>query len=126
MKVINYTNIKAVERILRILATGVDTADLVVYITFPNIEEEKFNGLFIDDKPPTIKIFMRKNNNVYYKPAKRLIAIRNYCQFIAYIFLHEFYHYAARLKNFRYANEREENLADQYAYDTLKKAGLTL
>jgi hypothetical protein len=125
VNIINYTNINLADRIIRILSTGLSTKDLTVYIRFPRGEERKILGRFTAP-PPTIKVFIHKDDPPCYDHEDKLVNITNIHQYIALIFLHELYHYVAWKKSLAQAETQEENLATYYACKTLRRIGLKI
>lgn len=125
MKIINQTNIE-INRILELLTRGYPVSNLEVRIQPPEPKKHLLNGLYSSRPQPTIKVFVRKKNTIAYKPINQNITIHDSRQYIAYIFLHEFFHYMARHKNITYRENEEEPMADQYAMNKLNEIGLTL
>ncbi|RLI97079.1 MAG: hypothetical protein DRO96_01570 [Candidatus Aenigmatarchaeota archaeon] len=124
MRVLNLTNIDDAEKIVRLCAEDIDTSDLTVYVMLPETEVDKnFNGVFVPDNPPVIKIFL---HDAILSHNRYKFGTTNVKQHIASVFLHELYHYAAWKKGIPYVKKRQEPLADIYAFHTLKSIGFNI
>lgn len=120
MRVVNRTNVFDAERVVRLCGEGVDTSGLIVYVMFPETEEDKgLNGCFIPDCPPKIKIFLHDRKR--YKFGARTVL-----QHVALVFKHELLHFVAWKKGIVYVKETQEPLADFYAYQSLNEIGMCL
>ena len=130
MRIINKTNIKHAKRIIRFFASGIDTPDLEVTLAFPDIDtnsDDKTKGTFLPTRPPKIRIYPHKEFPLTYRLYNgNRISIENIHVYIAFVFLHELYHYAIHQKGLPYAKQKEEELADTYACKTLQKLGIKI